>query len=256
MTYLTDTFYLLMRHLRTTLRLPIWIAVTLVQPVIWLTLFGQLFRRVVELPGFETTSYLQFMTPGVVIMTALFSAMWSGNSVIEDLDDGVIDRMLTTPVHRSTLITARVLQTALTVAIQSMIILGFGWLLGARFPGGAPGIATILLLAALLAAGVSALSCGLTLLTRRGETLVAVVQFFGMPLTFLSTAFMATALMPGWIRWLAQGNPVNWAITAARAAMFGEPGVEVWRNSILLLVFAVTAAYLATQAFQVYRRSI
>ncbi len=69
MTYLRDTWYLLWRHIVTTIRIPIWLVVTIVQPMIWLLLYGQLFRRVVEIPGFDSSSYIQFLTPGVVIMT-------------------------------------------------------------------------------------------------------------------------------------------------------------------------------------------
>lgn len=253
--FFSDTVYLLQRHVRATLRLPIWIAVMLVQPIIWLTLFGQLFRRVVELPGFGATSYIQYLTPGVVIMTALFSSLWSGMTLIEDLGEGVVDRMLTTPVHRGALMAARVLHTALIVAIQSLIILGLGFLLGARFDGGIVSILIIVLPAILLGAGIAALSNGLALLARREETLVAVVNFFGMPLTFLSTGFIAAELMPVWMRLIARGNPVDWAVHAARKAMLTQSWTPVWRYSIFLGLFAIAASFLATQAFRSYRRA-
>src|SRR5262245_37542933 len=121
MTFITDTLHLVGRHIRTTLRLPIWIAVTLIQPVIWLTLYGQLFRRVVDLPGFEGASYIQFLTPGVVLMTALFGSAWSGMGLIMDLSGGVLNRMLATPVHRGALIAARVLHAAITVSVQASL---------------------------------------------------------------------------------------------------------------------------------------
>lgn len=254
--FLSDTYYLLQRHVRATIRVPIWIAVILVQPIIWLTLFGQLFRRVVDLPGFETTSYIQYLTPGVVIMTALFSSLWSGMGLIEDVNDGVIDRMLVTPVHRGALMAARVLHGALIVAIQSFIILGLGFLLGARFEGGAGGLLITILPAILLGAAISALSNGLALLARREETLVAVVNFFGMPLTFLSTTFVAVELIPGWMRVVARGNPVEWAVHAAREAMLNQPAASVWRYSLFLALFALVAGVLATQAFRVYRRAL
>ncbi|MFN8559719.1 MAG: ABC transporter permease [Dehalococcoidia bacterium] len=253
--YLADTFHLLQRHIRTTLRIPVWILVTLVQPVIWLALYGQLFRRVVEIPGFEASSYIQFLTPGVVIMTATFGSAWAGMGLIEDLNEGVVDRMLASPVHRGAIITARVLHAALTVTVQSAIILVMGIALGARFPGGALGLVVILLLAALLASGFSAISNGVALLTRREETLIAVVNFFGLPLTFLSTAFMAAELMPNWIQAAARVNPVNWAVNAARDAMLGQQWAAVWTSSALLAAFALAAGAFATQAFRAYRRS-
>jgi ABC-2 type transport system permease protein len=253
--YLSDTGNLLIRHLRTTTRIPIWIAVTLIQPVIWLTLYGQLFRRVVELPGFGAASYIQFLTPGVVIMTSLFGSAWSGMGIIEDLTDGVMDRMLATPVNRAALISARVLHAALTVAVQSVIILLFGMLLGARVGGGIAGFLAILVLGSLLGAGFSALSNGLALVTRREETLIAVVNFFGLPLTFLSTAFMASELMPGWIRVLAKANPVNWAVDASRDAMLGRNWGGVAVAAVMLSGFVAVTVWVATQAFRAYRRA-
>lgn len=254
-TFIADTLHMLLRHIRTTLRIPIWIAVTLVQPVIWLTLYGQLFRRVVEIPGFAADSYIQFLTPGVVVMTAMFGSAWSGMGLVQDLSDGVVDRMLATPVHRGAIIAARVLHAALTVFVQSIIILAMGLLLGARIPGGVIGALMILVFAALLGAGFSALSNGVALLTRREETLIAVVNFFGLPLVFLSSAFMASELMPGWIRAVAQANPVNWAVSGARDAMQGEAWTAVGTYSLLLLAFVLVAGFFATQAFRLYRRT-
>lgn len=252
---LADTLHILQRHIRTTMRLPVWIVVMLIQPIIWLTLYGQLFRRVVELPGFAATSYVQFLTPGVVVMTALFGAAWSGMGLINDLEQGVMDRMLATPAHRGALIAAPVLHASLTVTVQAVIILGVGVALGARIPGGVAGALAILLIAALLGSGISSLSQGVALLTRREETLIAVVNFFGLPLTFLSTAFMASALMPGWLRMVARFNPVNWAVEGARLAMAGEGWGTVAREMGALAAFAFAGGWLATQAFRLYRRA-
>ena len=158
--FFSDTFQLLIRHIRATLRLPIWIAVTLIQPVIWITIFGQLFQKVVDIPGFENSSYIAFLTPGVVIMTAMFGAAWSGMGLIEDLNQGVIDRMLSTPVKRGALIAARVIHASITVIIQSIIIIGLGMVLGAKIPGGILGIIGVLIVSVLIAAGFSSISTG------------------------------------------------------------------------------------------------
>lgn len=255
MSYCADSFHLLQRHVRNTIRIPVWIFVTLTQPIIWLALYGQLFKRVVDIPGFGSDSYIQYLTPGVIIMTAMFGSAWAGMGILEDLNEGVVDRMLATPVHRGALITARVLHAALTVTVQSVIILAVGLVLGARIDGGVVGVIAILLLSALLGAGFSAISNGVALLTRREETLIAIVNFFGLPLTFLSTAFMASALMPGWIHFIAQGNPVNWAVNAARDAMIGENWSMVWTYCALLAAFVLIAGWFSTQAFRVYRRT-
>jgi ABC-2 type transport system permease protein len=258
MIFWADTLHLTLRHIRVTLRLPIWIAVSLVQPVIWLALFGQLFNRVVDIPGFAQGgggSYIEFLTPGVVIMTALFGSAWSGIGIVEDIGNGVMDRLLATPVHRGALIAARVLHAALTVAIQTVIVLVLGIALGAGLPGGGLGFVAVLMPAVLIAAAFSALSNGIALLARREETLIAIINFFGLPLSFLSASFMAHELMPGWIRTAAKANPVDWAVIAARAAMHGSEWATVWFNCGLLAVFALVTCVLATLAFHVYRRT-
>ena len=110
-----DSIAMTVRHVRALLREPAWIAITLTTPIIWLLLFGSLFERVVDIPGFGSGDYTDFFTPGVVVMTAFFSAGWSGMTMIQDIDRGVIDRFLGTPVKRSALIVGRVGQAALTI---------------------------------------------------------------------------------------------------------------------------------------------
>lgn len=251
-----DTLYLFKRYLLHTIRMPIWIAVNIIQPIFYLTIFSQLFSRVADLPGFAADSYLDFLTPGVVIMTAMFGSFWSGMGLIDDMNEGVMDRLLVTPVHRFSIIAARVLHAAGTVVLQGLIIIVIALILGTHFPGGVLGVLGILLFSALLGCSFSALSNGLALITRRDETLIAIINFFGLPLMFLSTAFMASELMPDWIRLLAQGNPVNWAVHGSRLAMAGDAWLSVLLYAGLLLLFAILTSILATQAFRFYRRSI
>ena len=105
MTAIAHSAYMTQRHTRVLLRQPWFVAITLVQPIIWLLLFGALFRSVTEIPGFTGGgSYLDYLVPGVVIMTALMSSGWSGMGIIEDMDRGLVDRFLASPVHRSSMI--------------------------------------------------------------------------------------------------------------------------------------------------------
>ncbi|MDQ3656696.1 MAG: ABC transporter permease [Chloroflexota bacterium] len=256
MSFLSDTWYLLWRHIVTTIRIPIWLFVTIVQPIIWLTLYGQLFRRVVEIPGFDAGSYIQFLTPGVLIMSALFGAAWSGMGIISDLNDGIMDRFLATPIRPSAIVTAAVLHAVLTGLVQAVIILLMSLVLGARVPGGLGGVLAILLMASLLAGGLAFISNGIALVTRREETLISVANFFGTPLLFLSTAFMAADLMPGWIRAIARFNPVNWAIDASRAAMAGTGWTVIVQNGAYLIGFVLVAGVLAMMALRSYRQAI
>ena len=136
MELLTHSLVLAQRGLRNLARQPWYVALTLVQPLVWLLLYGQLFKRVVELPGFQTTSYMTFLAPGVIVMTAMFSGGWNGMGTIVDIDRGVMDRLLISPVNRMALILGRLLSLVAVTVIQSVILLTVGFLLGARFAGG------------------------------------------------------------------------------------------------------------------------
>jgi ABC-2 type transport system permease protein len=254
---ITDTLFMTQRHFRNLLRQPAWILISLVQPVVWLLLYGALFRRIVELPGFGAGSYIDFLTPGIVVMTCLFSAGWSGMDLIEDIDRGVIDRFLVSPASRSSLIAGRLAQGALVGVVQSLIIVILGLIVGAEYPGGIAGITALTVGAVLLGTGVGALSNAIGVLSRRVETMVAVSNFVLLPLTFLSSVFMARALMPGWMQGIATYNPVEWAVVAGREGLAsGADWSAVLIRLAWLLLFTLVCGWLATAAFRVYQRSI
>ena len=106
--YLTQTWWLTHRKLTALAKQPAVLVITLVQPVIWLFLFGELFKKIVELPGFGATSYLDYLVPGVVIMNAVSSNMWAGMGTIDEIDRGTLNRFLVTPVGRGAIVNANV----------------------------------------------------------------------------------------------------------------------------------------------------
>ena len=254
---LADSWFMTVRHLRNLFRQPAWIAISLVQPVVWLLLYGALFRKIVEIPGFGADSYIDFLTPGIVVMTCLFSAGWSGMGLIDDLDRGVVDRFLVSPASRGSLIAGRLIQGAMVGVVQAVIIIVLGLIVGASYPGGIAGLTALTVCAVLLGTAIGALSNGVALLSRREETMIAVSNFVLLPMTFLSSVFMAQALMPQWMQDVAQYNPVNWAVQAGRAALAvnGDWGIVLSRMAYLA-IFTVVCTWLATRAFRVYQRSI
>jgi ABC-2 type transport system permease protein len=256
MTALSHSKYMTIRHLKSLARQPWYVAVSLVQPVIWLLLFGSLFGSVAQLPGFEATAYLDFLAPGIVIMNAIMSGGWGGIGMYADLERGVMNRFLVAPTSRASLIAGPLIQQALVIALQSFVITGLALLLGARFAGGAVGLIVLFLCAMLIGAALAALSNALVLLTRKEEVLVILVQALALPLTFLSTVFMPAGLVPGWIGAVARFNPANWAVVAGREALNASPdwGIVLAHNGYLL-VFAVVCAWLATHSFRAYQRS-
>jgi ABC-2 type transport system permease protein len=254
---ITNSYDMTLRWLRALWRQPWFVAITLVQPVIWLLLFGALFRSVVEIPGFAVGNYDDFLAPGIVVMTALFTAGWNGMGMLDDLNNGVMDRFLVTPVSRAPLIIGPIAQVSIIIVIQSLIIVGLALAVGADFSGGAAGVAALIALSVLMGAALSGLSNAIALTARQEETLIGAVQFIVLPLTFLSAAFMQLDLAPDWIAEVAKYNPVNWAVEAGREAVGANAdwGLIAERAG-LLLVLAVACLWLATRTFRAYQRSV
>ena len=245
------------RQLKAIARQPAYVVIMLIQPVIWLFLFGSLFHRVVELPGFGSPSYLDYLVPGVVVMSALSASMWSGMTVLEEIDRGIMDRFLVLPLHRSAIINASAALQALITAVQSIIIVLLGWAAGAHYAGGVGGLAVLIAVSVLVAILFSAFSNTVGMLARQRETIIGINTFLLLPLTFLSTAFMPKALMPHWMQIVASCNPVNWALEAGRSAMTANPDwarVAGQGGGLALLAIAVTA--LSVLTFRAYQKSV
>ncbi|MER5788299.1 ABC transporter permease [Streptomyces sp. NPDC001980] len=253
----SQTWYMTQRQLVVFARQPAFAVITLIQPVIWLFLFGNLFRKVVELGGFGTTSYLDYLVPGVVVMSALSSNMWAGMGTLEEIQRGTLNRFLTTPVSRAALMNGNVVNNGLVTAGQSLIIVLLGLLGGADYPGGIGGIAVLLVSAVLLGTIFGALSNALGMLVRERESIIGINTFLLLPLTFLSSAFMAPSQMPGWMRHIADFNPLNWAMVASRSALSADPdwGAVLGRGGALLAL-AVAAVWLSIRTFRSYQRSV
>jgi ABC-2 type transport system permease protein len=256
LTALRHSWYMTVRHLRALKRQPWWIAISLAQPITYLVLYGQLFKRIVELPGFQAANYVTFVTPGIVIMMALFGGGWNGMTIIFEIDSGLMDRFLVSPVSRIAIIAGRLAQMGIIMMVQASMLLGLGMLMGARFDGGIVGLLVLLLCGVLLAVPFGALSNAMALIVRRTESVIAASNFILLPMIFLSPVFMAPTLMPGWIRAVSRFNPVGWAVGAARSAMSVQPDWgEIGLDITLLVALSIASAWVATQAFKSYQRS-
>jgi ABC-2 type transport system permease protein len=137
--------------------------------------------------------------------------------------------------------------------IQTLTVFAIAYAAGARFPGGAGGVAVTLLAAVLISVIIASLSNALALLLRQQEALIGISQFIVLPLQFLSSALMALSVAPGWVHDAARYNPVDWAVVASRQALLGDPD---WARLGLLAALAAVMAWLATRAFGAYQRSL
>jgi len=257
MTVLRHTWFMVVRQARNLAREPIWIALLLIQPMIWLVLYGQLFKRVVHLGGFGTTSYVTFLAPAIVIMNAFFGATWSGMGMINDLNRKVVERFLATPASRLSLVLSQIVRAALTAGIQALVILLVALVLGVHVNEGPIGWLVVIAVAMLVTMPFAGISQGIALMTRREATMIALANFIGLPLLFLSSTLLATAQMPYWMQVTTRFNPMNWGVIAAREAVLpGTDWASIGLHVLYLLALTVFTTAFATWTFRAYQRTL
>jgi ABC-2 type transport system permease protein len=253
-TLVAEPTHLAARGVRALLRQPWFVAITLVQPVIWLLLFGALFERVVPSP---TGDYLAYLTPGIVVMTALFSNGWAGMGFITDAERGVMDRLLVSPVRRGSVIAGSLVYQQVTTLVQTAVILALGLATGARFPGGVPVMLAFVGCTVLLGAAFASYSNALALLLRSQESVIGAVNFVVLPLSFLSSMLVPTDYLPGWIAAVARWNPVNWAVEVGRQTLSRDVDWGlVGTRGAALAALALVAGWLSSRAFGAYQRAV
>src|SRR5262249_61505874 len=245
------------RRYRLLARQPIWIVIMLVQPFVWLLLYSQLLARLPELANAGAGSYIEFLTPGIVVLSAFSHGAWDGTMTVTEIERGTFERFLVTPLAARAPLIAQLAQAALTGTAQGVVVLLTGFALGVRIHPGPAGWATVLAAAGLAAAAFAGVSHTIALLLRRTETVIAVGQFTVLPLTFVSVTLVTTSLMPHWMRVAAAANPLTWAVTAARNATLPETN---WPNTAAnlggLALLATITASIALAAYDHYRRTL
>ena len=203
-------------------RRPSTLVAGVLQPLIWLVLFGALFAKAPAglLPG--DISYGRFLGAGVSVFTAFSAALNAGLPVMFDREFGFLNRLLVAPLRsRSSIVFASVLYITSLSLVQSLAIMGTAALLGYGWPG-AGGLLLVLVTLLLLVFAVTALSLGLAFALPGHIELIAVIFVANLPLLFASTALAPLSFMPTWLGWLAALNPLTFAIEPIRAAYAGE----------------------------------
>lgn len=229
---------------------------SLIQPVIWIVLFGQVFQSLGMLPAFSGAGYIAYLVPGILMMTVLYSGAWAGTGYIDDINSGVMDQYLTSPVSRSAIITGQLAQQLILNLAQSLVVLGIGWLAGARYPGGALGIVAALGVATVLATIFCCASTAVALTTRNQIALISLSQLIVLPATFLSTTMMPASLMPSWVQTVSTWNPMTWAVELGRGGLDGTYPDAAWWQLAGLIVLAALAFFWAVRSIRAYQRSI
>jgi len=223
----------------------------LVLPALWMLLFGLCMGQTVTDPARSGgIGYIAFITPGVMLLSALTAAAMAGAALLLDRLGGALKAQLIAPVPRAA-IPLGLLAGMLTKAlVQGTLVLLLGLLLGARLAAGAPGMLLSALLLGCFAAGFAGLAAAFAALARGMEGYHGLIMLLNLPMLFVSNALYPLESMPGPIRALAYLNPTTYAVDGLRLLLFGAPApLGLGLDLGALLVFAALGGALGARGF-------
>jgi len=223
---------------------------TLARPVIWLFLVGGGMSRLVT-PG-EGVSYIQFIFPGILGMTILFSSIFSSISIIWDKEFGLMKEILVAPVSRLSIVIGKSLSGTIVSSIQSAIILMLFPLLGIKM--GALSILYVIAIAFLLSFTISSLGIIIATFYDSFESFSAIMNFIVMPMFFLSGAMYPVNKLPEILKHISQINPLTYGIDALKHAMFQNSSMVDFSLFTDLMVLSVLSIVFVTIASLIFER--
>jgi ABC-2 type transport system permease protein len=248
MNVLRDTWLVFGRYLGLFLRNPVWVVIGVVQPLLYLLLFAPLLKSIAAMPGFPPGGAYNVFVPGLLIQLGLFGASGVGFSLIAELRFGVIERLRVTPVSRLALLLGRALRDILTLIIQSLILVLVSLPFGLHIDG--VGLLVMLGLIALIGLLFASISYALGLWLKSEDAFAPLLFTATLPLLLLSGVLLPLSLAPGWLRDIADANPLAYAVDAARALFnnhLGDPSVV--KGVAIMAGLAVLAVVIAARSF-------
>ncbi|MEO1131747.1 MAG: ABC transporter permease [Cyanobacteria bacterium J06639_1] len=211
-----ETFALTRRWFIQLQRRPTTFVAGVIQPLLWLLLFGALFQNAPQDLFGAGRSYTQFLGAGVIVFTAFGGALNAGVPVLFDREFGFLNRLLVAPLaSRFSIVLASAFFIVSMALVQTATIVGASYLLGAGIPNLA-GLGIMTAIVALLVLGFTALSLGLAFAMPGHAELLALIFLVNLPLIFSSTALAPLSFMPNWLQWVASLNPLTHAIEPIR----------------------------------------
>ncbi len=243
------------RDLRKWYTNPYQLIISLIQPVIWMGLFGKALNfssfitagapsgvnaNAILLSFFGTTSYFSYLVCGMLVFIVLFSSTFAGMSVVWDRRFGFMNKALSTPVSRGAIVMSKILQSVIRSIIQAAVVLLIGIALGMDVSSlTVLGLAGTFVVVFLVAMGLSGLFVMLSLRSSNWQTQMAIINLLNLPLLFASNALFPVKIMPSWLQDVVRVNPVSYAIDAIRQLLIGATGsYALWVDFSVVLGFA------------------
>jgi ABC-2 type transport system permease protein len=245
MSFFRDTWTIFSRSIRLSLRQPLWVAIGLMQPILYLTLFGPLLQNIAASSGFQGDAW-QVFVPGLLVQLGIFGGLFVGFGIIAEWRSGVIERQLVTPASRNAIITGRSLRDVIVIVVQAAVLVGCAFLLGLRVPVGALLIG--LELVALLGAAFSFISNAIGIATKSEDALAPMVNTLALPILLLSGILLPMSIAPQWLQIVSNFNPFKHIVEALRAVFLGDfSDPIVWIGLLLAVVLVVLGAWIGNR---------
>lgn len=238
MKVLRDIKLMFIRNMQHTLRSPVFIFISMFQPLMYLLLFMPLLNSLGGVPGLPSGKTVDVFIPGLLVLQALFGTAFVGFSLIDDIRSGVIERFLVSPVNRSAILLGRVLRDAVVLLIQYVLItlvaIPFG-LSVSLF-----GFLLSLLLYALIGITMASISYGFALIYKIEDALAPTLNTIALPVSLLSGIILPLALAPVWLQTVAKANPFSYAVNASRALFAGNfQNIGIIEGFVIISVLAI-----------------
>ena len=229
------------------------VIIRLIQPAVWIIVIGNTFagtQPLIQAVGFEG-EYIEFMTPGVIILTAIFTSIFGGVNTLWDRRYGFMNKALTSPISRSSIALGKMLAISMIAALQASLIIGIAFAIGVSFPNFIV-IVPIMAIVILFSLGFSGISVMVAATAKSQETFWGIINFLGMPLFMISPALFPLELLPDWLAVAAKLNPVTYTILLIRGLMTGvtegvSPVLSIGIISVFVLVMVGLASYVFTR---------
>lgn len=246
-TSLSDISAIVRRNLLRFKRTPEILIFSSIQPVMFLLLFNYVFGGAIGVatPG---SSYINFLLPGIMAQTALFSTLQTPIALVDDLDKGAIDRFRSLPMNRGAVLAGRTIADSIRSLFIVVLMFFIGTILGFRYQAGGGKMIAALALLVFFSYAFSWVTVTLGLFIRNAEAVQTAGFLFVFPLTFASSVFVPVYTMPDWLQVFARNQPVTQLVNAMRALMVGAPTFGSVRTTILwglgmLIVFVPLAIW-------------
>jgi ABC-2 type transport system permease protein len=246
-----DTYTIFWREMKRYRKSRSGVLIRLIQPAVWIIVIGNTFagtRPLIQSVGFEG-EYIAFMTPGVMILTAIFTSIFGGVNTLWDRRYGFMNKALTSPISRSSIAIGKMLAISLISALQATLILGIALAIGVSFSNPLL-IAPIMAIVILFSLGFSGISVTVAATAKSQETFWGIINFLGIPLFMLSPALFPLELLPEWLGFAARLNPVTYTVLLVRGMMTGvNEGVNSILSIGIIAAFVVVMIGLASYVF-------